>query len=98
MQLYVCSTFQVWRDLKSTASKKASKLRIERQRTGNFPINQFPLQSIERRVISAIGLEYVQGNENCLDSCVEDDVCIHIIRNTLLSTYFLLTIYYNIYV
>lgn len=30
--------FNVWRDMKNIASKKASKLRNERHRTGNFHI------------------------------------------------------------
>lgn len=44
--------------LKSVSSKKASKLRAERRRTGNFPMNESPLQNIEKRVISAIGMDY----------------------------------------
>lgn len=64
----------VWRDLKSVSSKKASKLRAERRRTGNFPVNESPLQNIEKRVISAIGMEYVEGNVTCPDSCVENDI------------------------
>ncbi|XP_025161610.1 uncharacterized protein LOC112590108 isoform X2 [Harpegnathos saltator] len=62
----------VWRDLKSISSRKASKLRAERLRTGNFPAEEAPLQNIEQRVVSAIGLDYVEGNAHCPDSCVED--------------------------
>ncbi|XP_025163493.1 uncharacterized protein LOC112590616 [Harpegnathos saltator] len=63
----------VWRDLKSVSSRKVSKLRAERLRTGNFPAEEVPLQNIEQRVVSAIGLDYVEGNAHCPDSCVEED-------------------------
>ncbi|XP_025160790.1 uncharacterized protein LOC105191466 [Harpegnathos saltator] len=63
----------VWRDLKSVSSRKASKLRAEHLRTGNFPAEEAPLQNIEQRVVSAIGLDYVEGNVHCPNSCVEED-------------------------
>ncbi|XP_025161769.1 uncharacterized protein LOC112590186 isoform X2 [Harpegnathos saltator] len=62
----------VWRDLKSVSSRKASKLRAERLCTGNFPAEEAPLQNIEC-VVSAIGLDYFEGNAHCPDSCVEDE-------------------------
>ncbi|XP_024876589.1 uncharacterized protein LOC112457648 [Temnothorax curvispinosus] len=63
----------VWRDMKSTASKKASKLRNERQRTGNFPVTAQPLSTMDQRVIACMGLEYVQGSVNCPDSTPEEE-------------------------
>ncbi|XP_077263663.1 uncharacterized protein LOC143898224 [Temnothorax americanus] len=63
----------VWRDMKSTASKKASKLRNERQRTGNFPLIAQPLSTMDQRVIACMGLEYVQGSVNCPDSTPEEE-------------------------
>lgn len=60
--------------MKSAASKKASKLRSERHRTGNFPVNAQPLSTIDQRVIACMGLEYVQGSVNCPDSTPEEEV------------------------
>lgn len=77
LRFHVNLCIEVWRDLKSISSKKASKLRAARQRTGNFPVNETPLQNMELRVVSAIGLDYVEGNADCPDSCVEEDVRIY---------------------
>ncbi|XP_071653698.1 uncharacterized protein [Temnothorax longispinosus] len=63
----------VWRDLKSNTSKKASKLRNERNRTGNFPVTSEPLDSLEQRVLGCIGLEYVEGTPDCPDSIPEEE-------------------------
>ncbi|XP_077256592.1 uncharacterized protein LOC143894295 isoform X2 [Temnothorax americanus] len=63
----------VWRDMKNTASKKASKLRNERQRTGNFPVTAQPLSTMDQRVIACMGLEYVQRSVNCPDSTPEEE-------------------------
>lgn len=60
--------------MKSVASKKASKLRNERHRTGNFPITAQPLSNIDQRVIACMGLEYVQDSVNCPDSTPEEEV------------------------
>lgn len=60
--------------MKSTASKKASKLRNERNRTGNFPVTASLLNTIDQRVIACMGLEYVQGSVNCPDSIPEEEV------------------------
>lgn len=84
---------QVWRDLKSNTSKKASKLRNEKNRTGNFPINAEPLDKLEKRVIGCMGLEYVQGASNRPDSTPEEEVqltsfCIPIVRYAYQLVYF----------
>lgn len=60
--------------MKSTASKKASKLRNERHRTGNFPVTTQALNMTDQRIISCIGLDYVQGSVNCPDSTPEEEV------------------------
>lgn len=60
--------------MKSVASKKASKLRNERNRTGNFPITAQPLSIIDQHVIACMGLEYVQGSVKCPDSTPEEEV------------------------
>ncbi|XP_018317252.1 uncharacterized protein [Mycetomoellerius zeteki] len=64
----------VWRDLKSNASKKAAKIRNERNRTGNFPMQSQPLEDLEQRIIACMGLDYVQGSETCPDSTPEEEV------------------------
>lgn len=64
----------MWRDLKSTSSQKASKLRAARNKTGNFPVNEPPLENTVLRILSTVGLPYVEGNVDCADSCVEEDV------------------------
>ncbi|XP_032690435.1 uncharacterized protein LOC116853446 [Odontomachus brunneus] len=63
----------VWRDIKSNTSKKASKLRNEKNRTGNFPINADPLDNLEQRVIAYMGLEYIQDASNVPDSTPEEE-------------------------
>lgn len=57
--------------MKRNASKKASKLRCEKNGTGNFPINA---DQLEQRVIAIMGLEYVQGAFDCPDSTPEEEV------------------------
>ncbi|KYN07982.1 hypothetical protein ALC62_01043 [Cyphomyrmex costatus] len=63
----------VWRDLKSNASKKAAKIRYERNRTGNFPMQSQMLDDLEQRIIACIGLDYVQGSQTCPDSTPEEE-------------------------
>jgi len=60
--------------MKRNASKKASKLRCEKNGTGNFPINAEHLDQLEQRVIAIMGLEYVQGAFDCPDSTPEEEV------------------------
>ncbi|XP_071581867.1 uncharacterized protein [Temnothorax nylanderi] len=65
----------VWRDLKSNTSKKALKLRNERNRTGNFPVTSEPLDSLDSAfcTLGCIGLEYVEGTPDCPDSIPEEE-------------------------
>lgn len=65
---------KVWRDMKSNASRKASKLRRERNKTGNLPVETDQLNRLEQRIIACVGLEYVQGNTDCPDSMPEEEV------------------------
>ncbi|KYN09111.1 hypothetical protein ALC57_18778, partial [Trachymyrmex cornetzi] len=67
----------VWRDLKSNASKKTTKIRNERNRTGNFPIRSDPLDNLEQRVIACIGLDYIQGSVICPDSTSEEEIYVY---------------------
>lgn len=60
--------------MKSNASKKASKIRNEKNRTGKFPVQAEPLDNLEKRVIACMGLEYVQGASDCPDSMPEEEV------------------------
>jgi len=76
--LCIIYNYQVWRDLKSNASKKASKLRNERNRTGNFPVHTDSLDTLQKRIISCIGLEYVEGSRECADSMPEEEIHIFI--------------------
>lgn len=64
--------------MKSNASKKASKLRNERNRTGNFPVTTESLDELQKRIIGCIGLEYVEGSGECADSMPEEEVHVHI--------------------
>lgn len=73
---------KVWRDLKNNTSKKASKLRNERNRTGNFPVTAEPLDNLEKRIISVIGVEYIQGTTDCPDSFPEEEVHVPILYIT----------------
>ncbi|XP_025160791.1 uncharacterized protein LOC112589928 [Harpegnathos saltator] len=63
----------VWRDLKSNASKKAAKLRYERNRTGNFPLNSESLDNLQQRIVACMGLQYVEGAHDCPDSTPEQE-------------------------
>lgn len=63
--------------MKSNASKKASKIRKEKNRTGNFPVTSESLDNLELRIIGCMGLEYVEGT-NCPDSVPEEEVHIQI--------------------
>lgn len=65
--------------MKSNASKKASKLRKERNRTGNFPITTDGLDNLQKRIIACMGLEYVEGSRDCMDSTPEEEVHTYII-------------------
>jgi len=67
----------------SNVSKKASKIRNEKNRTGNFPVCEEPLNILEQRIIGCMGLEYVQGTSDCPDSMPEEEVCIKNQQNVL---------------
>jgi len=75
---YTYIIIKVWRDLKSNTSKKAAKIRNEKNRTGNFPVTSDPLDTLEQRVIGVMGFEYVEGSSVCPDSVPEEEVHNHI--------------------
>lgn len=80
VHIFIYIIIKVWRDLKSNTSKKASKIRNEKNRTGNFPVTSEPLDSLEQRIIGCIGLEYIQGTSDCPDSVPEDEVFLLILH------------------
>ncbi|XP_072943286.1 uncharacterized protein [Epargyreus clarus] len=61
----------VWRDYKSRTCSKAAKLRRQRERTGNIPMEIPALTDMERRILSIIGTDYVFGTD-CPDSMPEN--------------------------
>jgi len=60
--------------VKSNASKKVSKLRNERNRTGNFPVTTDGLDNLQKHIISCISLEDVGGSRECADTPEEEDI------------------------
>ena len=64
---------QVWRDMKSRACTKASKLRQEIASTGNRGVYTAPLTEMEQRITSIVGVEYTTGTD-CPDAMPEEDV------------------------
>ncbi|XP_066585605.1 uncharacterized protein [Prorops nasuta] len=64
----------VWRDLKSKTSKKARNIRLQRAATGNRSVTIDKLSELELRVISIVGLNYVEGSADCPDSMPEEEI------------------------
>jgi len=62
--------------MKSNASKKASKLRNERNQTGNFLVTTDGLDNLQT-YHCCIGLEYVKGSRECADRGRDISFCLY---------------------
>ncbi|XP_017469419.1 PREDICTED: uncharacterized protein LOC108361335 isoform X1 [Rhagoletis zephyria] len=51
----------VWRDLKSRTSTRVRDRKREQALTGNIPLQQPPLNELEKRVIALVGSSYMEG-------------------------------------
>lgn len=67
--------FQTWRDNKTKASEKATKLRAARSQTGNKAVN-IQLSDLDRKILGIIGYEFAEGVQQSYDSFPEEQVII----------------------
>ncbi|XP_037813195.1 uncharacterized protein LOC119604571 [Lucilia sericata] len=58
----------VWRDLKSRTTIKIREKKKQQAMTGNRPINQEPITELEKRVITIIGNDYIEGHESVAEN------------------------------